>query len=244
MIKSTIIESLEDVFLVKSSSHPQSTYEAATSLTEFELRTILIDKMEKSQSNLTTDEHKELYKVLVNSYNVDNDLFLVYGKVVSLKRGHKDKDKDEDHPAGSDQGMKRRKTKKDAESLKDRGHQVVPVDYFINNDLEYLWGGSSSKKYTTSTKKIKVAKYDIQGIEDMVPLLWSLEIEVRRKDHQLYKFKEGDFLRLHLHDIEDMLLLLVQKKLSNLEREVIFDLGVALRMFTRRIVILKWVEDL
>nr|GEX62146.1 hypothetical protein [Tanacetum cinerariifolium] len=41
-----------------------------------------------------------------------------------------------------------------------------------------------------------------------------------------------------------MLLLLVQKKLSNLERDVIFDMGVALQMFTRRIIILKRVEDL
>ncbi|GKB76283.1 hypothetical protein Tco_0943178 [Tanacetum coccineum] len=37
---------------------------------------------------------------------------------------------------------------------------------------------------------------------------------------------------------------LSSKKLSNLERDVIFDLGVALGMFTRRIVILKWIEDL
>ncbi|GKB59265.1 hypothetical protein Tco_0915451 [Tanacetum coccineum] len=56
------------------------------------------------------------------------------------------------------------------------------------------------------------------------------EIEVRREDQQLYKFKEADFPRLCLYDIEDMLLLLVQKKLSNLERDVFFDLGVALRM--------------
>ncbi|GKD41204.1 hypothetical protein Tco_1261411 [Tanacetum coccineum] len=70
------------------------------------------------------------------------------------------------------------------------------------------------------------------------------EIEVQREDQKLYKFKEGDFPRLHLHDIEDMLLLLVQKKLSNLERDAIFDLGVALWMFTRRIFILKRVEDL
>ncbi|GKB82317.1 hypothetical protein Tco_0949212 [Tanacetum coccineum] len=70
------------------------------------------------------------------------------------------------------------------------------------------------------------------------------EIKVRREDQQLYKFKEGDFPRLYLHNIEDMLLLLVQRKLSNLERDVIFDLGVALWMFTRRIVILKRVEDL
>ncbi|GKG42702.1 hypothetical protein Tco_0477000, partial [Tanacetum coccineum] len=53
------------------------------------------------------------------------------------------------------------------------GHQVIPVDYFINTDLEYLKGGSSSKKYTTSTTKTKAAKYDIPCIEDMVPSLWS-----------------------------------------------------------------------
>ncbi|GKC77008.1 hypothetical protein Tco_1127782 [Tanacetum coccineum] len=57
-------------------------------------------------------------------------------------------------------------------------------------------------------------------------------------------WNEDDFPKLYLHDIEDMLLLLVQKKLSNLERDVIFDLGVALRMFTRRIVVLKRVKDL
>ncbi|GJV77121.1 retrovirus-related pol polyprotein from transposon TNT 1-94 [Tanacetum coccineum] len=55
-----------------------------------------------------------------------------------------------------------------------RVRQVVPVNYFINSDLEYLKGGSSSRKYTTSTTKTKAAKYDdIQGIEDMVPTLWS-----------------------------------------------------------------------
>ncbi|GJS70046.1 hypothetical protein Tco_0702887 [Tanacetum coccineum] len=54
-----------------------------------------------------------------------------------------------------------------------QGHQVVPVNFFINNDLEYLKGGSSTKKYTTSTKKTKATKYDIPGIEDMVPSLWS-----------------------------------------------------------------------
>ncbi|GJT17696.1 hypothetical protein Tco_0876402 [Tanacetum coccineum] len=102
VIKSTVTKSLEDVVLAKSSSQPQSTYEATTSLTEFELKKILIDKMEKSQSNLIANEHKELDKALVNSYNVDKDLFLVYGKAVSLKRGHEDKDKDEDPPAGSD----------------------------------------------------------------------------------------------------------------------------------------------
>ncbi|GJT63681.1 hypothetical protein Tco_1015161 [Tanacetum coccineum] len=63
----------------------------------------------------------------------------------------------------------------------DRDRQVVHVDYFINNDLEYLRGESSSRKYTTSITKTKAAKYDIQGIEDMVPSLWS-PIKVSKYD--------------------------------------------------------------
>ncbi|GKC18874.1 hypothetical protein Tco_1021024 [Tanacetum coccineum] len=89
--------------------------------------------------------------------------------------------------------------------IMEQGRQVVLADFFFNNDLEYL----KSKKYTNLTTKTKAANYDIPGIKDMVPSLWS-----------------------------------PIKKLSNLERDVLFDLGVALRMFTRRIVILKRVEDL
>ncbi|GKD41251.1 hypothetical protein Tco_1261458, partial [Tanacetum coccineum] len=69
------------------------------------------------------------------------------------------------------------------------------------------------------------------------------EIVLRRADRKLYTFKEGDFLRLHLNDIEDMLLLHVQNKLFNLEGEKIVDLAVALHMFTRSLVIKKRVED-
>ncbi|GKA24769.1 hypothetical protein Tco_0710802 [Tanacetum coccineum] len=58
--------------------------------------------------------------------------------------------------------------------IKVQGRQVVPTVYFINNDLEYLKGGSLSKKYTTFTTKTNASKYDnIEGIEDMVQMLWS-----------------------------------------------------------------------
>ncbi|GJY73357.1 hypothetical protein Tco_0477788 [Tanacetum coccineum] len=57
--------------------------------------------------------------------------------------------------------------------IEDQGRQVFPANYFFNNDLEYLKGGSSSRKYSISTTKTKAAKYDnIEGIEDMVPSLW------------------------------------------------------------------------
>ncbi|GJY91543.1 hypothetical protein Tco_0506739 [Tanacetum coccineum] len=52
--------------------------------------------------------------------------------------------------------------------------QRVPFKFFINNDLKYLQGGVLTMTYTTSTTKSKAAKYDLPGIEDMVPNIWSL----------------------------------------------------------------------
>ncbi|GKB51182.1 hypothetical protein Tco_0901935, partial [Tanacetum coccineum] len=56
--------------------------------------------------------------------------------------------------------------------MSSQGRQIVPADFFFNNDLEYLRGGSNDKKYTASTIKSKAARYKLKGIEDMVPNLW------------------------------------------------------------------------
>nr|GFC42376.1 hypothetical protein [Tanacetum cinerariifolium] len=55
-------------------------------------------------------------------------------------------------------------------------------------------------------------------------------ISVRRDDDKIYKFKEGDFKRLRLQDIEDMLLLLIQGKLSNLTVEEHFAFNKRLNL--------------
>ncbi|GJS39773.1 hypothetical protein Tco_0564816 [Tanacetum coccineum] len=153
-----------------------------------------------------------------------------------------------------------------------RGHQVIPFAHFINNDLAYLSGGVASRTYSTSVMKTKVADYgNIKWIEDLVPSsIWSevpvsydkiiavtkfqivewhgykhLDwITIRRADDKLYSFKEVDFKRLRLQDIEDMLILLIQGKLTNLKVEECLAFSVALRMFTRSIVIQRRVEDL
>nr|GFA69398.1 hypothetical protein [Tanacetum cinerariifolium] len=87
---------------------------------------------------------------------------------------------------------------------------------------------------------IAVTKLKIVEWHNYKHLDW---ISVRRDDDKIYKFKEGDLKRLRIQDIEDMLLLLVQGKLSNLTVEERFAF-VSLRMFTRRIVIQRHVEDL
>ncbi|GKE54795.1 hypothetical protein Tco_1489951, partial [Tanacetum coccineum] len=154
-----------------------------------------------------------------------------------------------------------------------QGRHVIPFDHFINNDLEYLSGGVSSQKYATSLTKTKAADYGhIKWIKDLVPnrmefardvyskrriiAVTKLEIvdwhnykhldwiTVRRDDDKLYKFKEGDFNMLRIQDIEDMLLLLVQGKLTNLTIKERLAFNVSLRMFTRSVVIHRRVEDL
>ncbi|GJT43447.1 hypothetical protein Tco_0952162 [Tanacetum coccineum] len=109
-----IKETRDEVTLAKVSSQPQSTYEVASTLTEFKLKKILLDKMENSESYLTDPEHRECYDGLKKYYALEKDFFNSYD-VYSLMRGLKDKDKDEDPSAGSDRGLKKRKTSTDAE---------------------------------------------------------------------------------------------------------------------------------
>nr|GEU59422.1 hypothetical protein [Tanacetum cinerariifolium] len=362
---------------------------AASTLTKFELKKILIDKMDKSESYLAAPKHKECYEVLKKSYDLDKTIFSTYGKVYSLKRIQNDKD--EDPSAGSDQGLKKRKTSKDADSakkvlefevadsnmlqdqeenpdsttrtksklvmtiasfakrplktfdelmitpidfyafiinglninnltqetllgpafrlLKGRrsnyakleydfeecykalseklnwenpegddypfditkpiplvmigNRQNVPVDYFFNNDLKYLQGGVSTITYTNSITKTKaLGNLTLERtfrillkspMINMVPNIWSNEetwvwVSARdcslRANNDLYRFKEGDFPRLCINDIEDMLLFVVQNRLTHLSCDDVSDFTIALRMFTRSVVIQKRVKDL
>ncbi|GKD41907.1 hypothetical protein Tco_1266552 [Tanacetum coccineum] len=48
-----------------------------------------------------------------------------------------------------------------------RDRQVIPQDYFINNDLEYLKGGDLRRRYSTSVIKTKAATYEIKWIKDL-----------------------------------------------------------------------------
>nr|GEZ78210.1 hypothetical protein [Tanacetum cinerariifolium]GEZ78236.1 hypothetical protein [Tanacetum cinerariifolium] len=118
-IERNVIESLEAAVLTMSSSLPKSTYEAVTSLFEFEFTKILLDKMEERKLHLRADYKKKLYNALVESYNTNKDIFELYDEVFSLKKSRYDKDKDRQPSTGSDRGTKRRKSNKEAEASKD-----------------------------------------------------------------------------------------------------------------------------
>ncbi|GJV47077.1 hypothetical protein Tco_1437289 [Tanacetum coccineum] len=53
-----------------------------------------------------------------------------------------------------------------------QGRHVIPFDHFINNDLAYLRGGTSSRTYATSVRKTKAADYGhVKWIKDLNALL-------------------------------------------------------------------------
>ncbi|GKA00554.1 hypothetical protein Tco_0673104 [Tanacetum coccineum] len=471
-VEKYVTETLGAEVLVRSTNQPQTSYAVASSLSELELKKILMDKMEENNSIDRSDVQKNLYRALLEAYNSDKDLLSSYGEVVTLKRGRDDQDKDEEPSAGSNRGSKRRRSGKEESSKETtqkkskstssskgttrsppkssgksvqeeehdprvddleepfhqefdtgnddvspvreatdvderlwnpsgsrtpdrewnqtktvddrppqqwmtklaqasgttssfneflatpidfsafimnrlniqhltqdlltgptydlikgtcksvveleyhleevfkatndqldwhnpegrpyphdlskplplipdaRGRLIIPYDHFINNDLEYLKGGSSSRKYTTSITKTKAADYGhIKWIEDKIPRnsmdmlpTWKLRktsiqntglllLQVSRswnslvtniwkrsqfedKMRKLYKFREGNS-KTCLKDMNICYCLLFRGKLTNLNAdERFFSLNVALRMYTRRIVIQERVEDL
>nr|GEX11786.1 hypothetical protein [Tanacetum cinerariifolium] len=68
-----------------------------------------------------------------------------------------------------------------------RGCRVIPFAHFINNDIEYLRGGASSKKYTTYVTKTKAADYGhIMWIEDLVPRTMWIQEPINYDKHALW----------------------------------------------------------
>nr|GEX97665.1 hypothetical protein [Tanacetum cinerariifolium] len=102
-----------------------------------------------------------------------------------------------------------------------RGRRVISFAHFINNDLEYLRGGASSKKYTTSVTKTKAAYYGhIKWIEDL-----------------FYGFAVN---RESALDVYSKRRIIAVTDLKIVEWEA----NVSLRIFTRSIIIQWRVEDL
>nr|GEW20731.1 hypothetical protein [Tanacetum cinerariifolium] len=117
---------------------------------------ILLNKIQKSKSYGGAQEQKDLYDALVKSYKLGKDLFESYGKVYSLKREREDKDKDEDPLAGSDQGLKKQKTSKDAEPSREE-----PVFETSNTEIPLNQGedlGNTDDQSNIETWINKIAK--------------------------------------------------------------------------------------
>ncbi|GJX22880.1 hypothetical protein Tco_0227325 [Tanacetum coccineum] len=152
-----------------------------------------------------------------------------------------------------------------------QGRHVIPFHHFINNDLEYLRGGESSRKYSTSVTKTKAADYGhIKWIEDLVPnSMWSQVIvnydkfalwgisHWGKKQRQFYAFattRESArdvyskrriiaVTKTRIPDIKRHAALR-EGKVTNLNVEERIAFNVSLRMFTRSVIIQRRMEDI
>nr|GEW58781.1 hypothetical protein [Tanacetum cinerariifolium] len=322
------LKSLESNFSEYRQTNPfaeaVSNIPVAADLSEMELKKILTEKMEGNKSIQCSDEQRNLYKALVDTYEADKTILNSYGETVILKRRRDDDDDDQEEgpSAGSDWGSKRWREGKEPESasapletttrstgmsttgvdtltpellagptyelMKGSCTSLIELEYHleevykattdqldwfnpkdlvprtmwiqepINYDKHALWGvshwGRKRQQFygfavnwesalNVYSKRRIIAIMDLKIVEwhSYKHLDW---ITVRHDDDKLYKFKEGDFQRLRLQNIKDMLLLFIQGKLSNLTVEERFAFKFSLRMFTRSIVIQRRVEDL
>nr|GEY45200.1 ribonuclease H-like domain-containing protein [Tanacetum cinerariifolium] len=134
-----------------------------------------------------------------------------------------------------------------------RGRRVIPFNNFINNDLEYLRGGASSRKYTTSVTKTNAANYGhIKWIEDLF-YGFAVNRESARdvyskcriiavtelKIVEWHNYKHLDWITMRRDDDK-----LYKFKEGEVKIKECFAFNVSLRMFTRSIVIQRRVKDL
>nr|GEU47664.1 hypothetical protein [Tanacetum cinerariifolium] len=168
---------------------------------------------------------------LLSTYEAAASLIEFKLKNILIDKIDENKDKDEDPFAGSDREFKKRKTSTDAEP------KTCPKTKDSKSGST-KGTKSQSKSFGKSVQseelEFEVADFDmpqvlkvnlVTRVEVMRKHVYGYlrEIEVQRVDNDLYTFKEGDFLRLLINDIEGMLILIVQNRLTNLSGG---DLGV------------------
>nr|GEY36294.1 hypothetical protein [Tanacetum cinerariifolium] len=148
-IQQTVNEQPKAEVLTRSSNSSKTFYVVAADLSEMELKKILIEKMEGNKGHAKVCL-EEVYKDTTDQLdwvNLEGQQY-PYNLLKPL-------------PLIPDS----------------RGRRVIPFDHLINNDLEYLRGGASSRKYTTYVTKTKAKDYGhIKWIEDLVPrTIWIQE---------------------------------------------------------------------
>nr|GFA59460.1 hypothetical protein [Tanacetum cinerariifolium] len=173
-IEQNVNEQLEAKVLTRSSHSSKTSYAIAADLSKMELKKILIEKMEGNKSIQLSDEQRNLYKALVESYEFNKIILDTYREMVTLKRRHDDDaDKDEEPSAGPDRGSKRRREGKEPESA--------------SALTETATRSAGSHKYTTSITKTKAADYGhIKWIDDLVPRTMWIEEPIGYDKHALW----------------------------------------------------------
>nr|GEZ12006.1 hypothetical protein [Tanacetum cinerariifolium] len=100
-IKKLVNEQFQAEVLIRSSNEANTSHAIVANLSELELKRILIDKIENNKSIDRSVQQKNLYKALVDAYEIDKDILATFGDAVTFKRRRDNEDEDEELSAGS-----------------------------------------------------------------------------------------------------------------------------------------------
>nr|GEV24140.1 hypothetical protein [Tanacetum cinerariifolium] len=169
------------------------------SLKEYDRKDKLLKLIMKSKSYNIHPIHNKLYEALMDSHldppaDVDKESKKRKRKDYDASSSNKSKDKkasskkDDEELAHDDVMDVKGVTHDDTTPKQDRcpydlskplslqgpsGRTTILVDFFFNKDLEYLETGNKEKKYASSLTKPKAARYELEGLEEMILKLWS-----------------------------------------------------------------------
>nr|GEW20720.1 hypothetical protein [Tanacetum cinerariifolium] len=162
-IKETVNEQLEAEVLTRSSNLSKTSHAVVVDLFELELKKILIEKMESNKSIHISDEQKNLYKALVDSYKYDKLILNTYRDTVTLKRSRDDEDKNEEPFARSNQGSKRRREGKEPESTN------APKEKTSKTSGKSTEGSKSHHKTASESAPAEEPIHTTQDLEEPAP---------------------------------------------------------------------------
>ncbi|GJY74006.1 hypothetical protein Tco_0478437 [Tanacetum coccineum] len=175
--------------------------------------------MEANKSISMSDIQRQLYKALVDAYEADKILLDTYGDTVTIKRPVTEQMMIK-NSAGTERGPK------------DEGQEKNLKSTVLQEKDCNVFEAPAHQEFETGKVSVPALHESVQP--------W-LKANWQEGKPQI---KEADFHKLRIQDIEDMLLLLMQGKLTNLNVEERLAFNVSLRMFTRIVVIQRRVEDL
>ncbi|GJU74147.1 hypothetical protein Tco_1265552 [Tanacetum coccineum] len=80
-----------------------------------------------------------------------------------------------------------------------QGRQIIPADFFFNNNLEYLRGGSTDKKYTASTTKYKATRPVYTTLSNPQGVIYEDKLKQKRfmRADELHKFSDGTLISVY-----------------------------------------------
>nr|GEV54995.1 hypothetical protein [Tanacetum cinerariifolium] len=207
-IEKFVNKQLEYEVLACLSNEAKTSHAVAANLSELELKKILIDKMKSKKSIHRSVQQKTLYKALIDAYETNKVILDTYGDTVTIKRRQEDEDDDEEPSAGSNRGSKRRRTRKEPEST--NFSALVMNRLKVDTLALELLAGPTFELMKGYCKSLVELEYFLEEVYKATTDQLDWNNPEGRNDDKLYTFKEGDYKRLLLHDIEDMLLLLTQ----------------------------------